>query len=376
MQKRRKIGILTFSYSSNSGSVLQAFALQKTISSIGNNEASIINYTKTNYGKPVFGENVFVKNIKQWTPKNIVKWTARVVAHPVQMKKFKKFYKKYYHNFSMFPYSREELSALNDQYDKFVVGSDQVWNYGSPQVDDTYFLDFVTDNRKKIAYAASFGQNHVPEEKRDHASTLISDFYSISVREPNGIDIVSDLTSKEARWVLDPSLLLDKSEYQQISTPPKEKGYVFVYTRHKSKKLDAFAEKLARTKGLSVIRVHKQWLRKSNSAIPKAIGPHEWLGYIENADYVVTNSFHGICFSIIFEKNFYVDLLVSTAQNTNSRMTGLLQQFHLTERCIDDVKNICELEKIDYSAVNEYKKQRQRESLAYLSNAIEGDEAG
>ncbi len=369
----KKVGILTFSYSSNGGSVMQALALQRTISSIEGYEASIINYTKTHYCKPIIGRDVFCKPLRSWTPKNVIHWIARIVAHPLKMRKFEKFFSKYYNNFSNRSYSREDLVALNDLYDSFVVGSDQVWNFGSPQVDETYFLDFVKDDAKKIAYAASFGQKNVPEENREKVSKLISDFSSISVREPRGIDIVSELTSKKATWVLDPSLLLSKEEYHKMSVAPKRKGYVYLYLRQGSKRLEDFSEKLAQAKGLTVIKVSNSWLCGKNGKPQSPIGPHEWLGYIENAAYVVTNSFHGICFSIIFEKEFYVDFLEKTTSATNSRLEGMLQQFDLQKRCIDDVENINALTQIDYTHVNEFKRIRLAESLSYLKNALEGN---
>ena len=288
------------------------------------------------------------------------------------MRKAEKFFSDYYNGFSNRSYSREGLVALNDVYDKFVVGSDQVWNFGSPQVDDTYFLDFVKDNSKKIAYAASFGQKNVPEEKREKVSEFISDFASISVREPDGVNIVSELTSKKATLVLDPSLLLNKEEYHKLSVSPKKNGYVYLYLRQESKSLEAFAEKLARAKGLTVVKILNSWICGKNGKQRIPIGPHEWLGYIENADYVVTNSFHGICFSIIFEKEFYVDFLQKSTTVTNSRLEGMLQQFNLSKRCIDDVKDVNTLTKIDYNSVNEFKENRKNESLLYIKEALEG----
>ena len=371
MQKK-KVGILTFSYSSNGGSVMQAVALQKTISSFDGFEASIIHYSKTTYGKPVIGKDVFTKPIRTWTPKKVIKWTAKMAAHPFKMRKFEKFFVKHYNNFSSHPYSRDELASLNDVYDKFVVGSDQVWNFGSHQVDETYYLDFVTDNSKKIAYAPSFGQKNVPEEKREVASRLISDFYAVSVREPDGLKIVSDLTARKAAWVLDPSLLLPKEEYQKLSKAPKEKGYVYLYIRQESDRLEAFAEKLANAYGLRVVKVLNNWLCGKDGKRKAPIGPHHWLGYIENADFVVTNSFHGICFSTIFEKEFFVDFLEKTSTATNSRLEGMLQQFNFKNRCIDDVSDIHSLPRIDYTDVNQFKQRRIDESLDYLKNALEG----
>ena len=372
MQEKKKVGILTFSYSSNGGSVMQAFALQKTISSIDGYEAGIIHYSKTHYGKPIMGETVFTKPISTWTPKNIIKWTISLVAHPFKMSKFERFFNRYYNNFSSRPLSREDLVALNDVYDKFVVGSDQVWNFGSPQVDESHFFDFVKDSSKKISYAASFGQKSVPEEKREEVGRLMSDFSAISVREANGISIVSELASREATLVLDPSLLLKKQEYHKLSTAPKKKGYVYLYLRQESERLEKFAKKLAEAHGLTVVKVMNSWIcnKKGNRLYP--IGPSEWLGYIENADFVVTNSFHGICFSIIFEREFYVDFLEKTATATNSRLEGMLGQFNLSKRCIDDVEDVKNLTKSDYSNVNEYRQKRIDESIDYLKKALEG----
>lgn len=373
MQEKKKVGILTFSYSSNGGSVMQALALQKTISSFEGYDASIINYTKTHYGKPIFGKDVFTKPISAWTPKNIIRWTTSIVAHPFKMRNFENFFRKHYNNFSNRSYSREELVALNDVYDKFVVGSDQVWNFGSPQVDGTYFLDFVKNNSKKISYAASFGQNNVPEEKREQVSKFIADFSSVSVRESNGINIVSELTSRNATLVLDPSLLLSKEEYHKLSVAPKKKGYVYLYLRQESKSLEKFAEKLAKAYGLSVVKVLNSWICNKSGKQRFPIGPCQWLGYIENADFVVTNSFYGICFSTIFEKEFYVDFLEKTTTSTNSRLEGILQQFNLSKRCIDEVEDINSLTRIDYNDVNKFRQIRIKESLDYLKKALEGN---
>lgn len=218
----------------------------------------------------------------------------------------------------------------------------------------------------------ALGKKSVPEEKRDTARKLISDFSSVSVREPDGVGIVSGLTAREATWVLDPSLLLGKEEYHKLSKPARKRGYVYLYLRQESEKLDEFAKKLAQQKGLTVIKVYNHWLCGKNGKRKAPVGPHEWLGYIENADYVVTNSFHGICFSIIFEKEFYVDFLEKKTTVTNSRLEGMLQQFNLMERCIDDVENFDTLSTVDYNSVNEIKELRKKESLTYLRNALEG----
>lgn len=373
MNSDKKVGILTFSYSSNPGSVLQAYALQKKISEINGCTASIINYQKTHAGKPILGKTVFYKPIRKWHPKKVIEWTLRIIAHPIRMRKYEKFFNKYYNNYPTKICGRNNLKALENEYDIFVVGSDQVWNLDSYNVDYTYFLDFVSNSHKKISYAASFGQSGVPERERKNAAKFISDFTSISVREENGIETVSQLTGKQAEWVLDPSLLLDKKDYN-MAIPTMKNRYVFLYLREDSSRLEEFACKLAELHNLQVVKVLKHWRCNKKGHPFSALGPLEWLGLMQNADFIVTNSFHGICFSIIFEKEFYVDLLKNNSSITNPRIESLLKQFELTSRNIDAVENFESLEKIDYKTVNEIKLNRKNESLNYLKKAIDGEQ--
>ena len=244
MQQReqKKVGILTFSYSSNPGSVLQAYALQETISEEAGYTASIVNYQKTGADKPIVGRNVFCGSVRKWTLGKIKGWIVRLVAYPMRMRKYEKFFRKYYRGFSSKPYSREALQRVADEYDRFVVGSDQVWNFDSINIDDTYLLDFVKDRNKKISYAASFGQRGVPEQEAEHFAEKISDFSAISVRERYGVATVQELTGRKAEWVLDPSLLRNKEQWAAMAVAPREKNYVFVYLRENSKEIEQYAK--------------------------------------------------------------------------------------------------------------------------------------
>lgn len=372
MNNTKKVGILTFSYSSNPGSVLQAYVLQETISHFENYYATIINYQKTSAGKPVIGKTVFYKPIKKWTLKKIIEWSARIVAHPIRMRKYEKFFKCHYNNYSAIPIKKDNLCNIENNYDCFVVGSDQVWNFDSYNVDETYFLDFVNDGRKKISYAASFGSAGITESRKELACSLIKDFSSISVREEDSVKTVFDLTQKEAAWVLDPSLLWNKEQYSIMALPPKKSKYVFLYLREESPALQNFADNLARTYGLSVIKVIKHWRCNKKGRPISALGPKEWLGFMQNADFIVTNSFHGICFSIIFEKEFFVDLLKGGASHTNTRMESLLRQFDLCTRATNEISDFTDIEKVDYSRVNAIRELRRKYSLEYLKNALDG----
>ena len=349
---KKKIGLLTFSYSSNPGSVLQAYALQKTLCEKLSCDVHIINYQKQQAGKPIIGKTVFMMPLRNWTPKNIIKWIVRIVEHPVRMMPYKKFFNKYYNGYPTKHCLREELPSLEEKYDKFVVGSDQVWNFGSWNVDETYFLDFVKDGSKKISYAASLGNTEIPDQKRDIAQKLISEFSHISVRESASIDTISKLTGKQATLVLDPSLLLNKERYLELAIKPKQEKYVLMYLREDSPELERRAKEFARSKGLGFVKILKHWKCSENGKSRKGLGPKQWLGYINNAEYIITNSFHGICFSIIFEKQFYVDYLKKVSTLTNPRIQSILNLFGLQSRNIDSVNSSADADLIDYTQVN------------------------
>lgn len=370
---RKKVGILTFSYSSNPGSVLQAYALQQTISEWDGCDATIINYQKNSADKPVLFKNVFHLPLKQWRPRIIADWLIRMVAFPWRMKKYEKFFKEYYSGFAERPYSREELSAIQDNYDKFVVGSDQVWNFDSVNVDNTYFLDFVNDDSKKISYAASFGQSKIFKEKRDELIRLIGAFSAISVREESGVDIVSDLIGKKASLVLDPSLIYSENKWNELAVEPKDKDYLLLYLREDSNEVTKWAQDIAAKHNLKVIKVFLHWLCDGNGKKIRPLGPTEWLGYVRNVRFVVTNSFHGICFSLVFKREFFVNMLNGYKTSTNTRMECLLKTFGLEERKIYSVEDALRLGTIDYSSVDKIKTQKALESKEFLKKAIEGE---
>ena len=377
--KKKKIGTLTFSFSSNPGSVLQAYALQNVLEQLGY-DASIINYQKTSADKPVWGQNVFYPPISKWTPSKLLDWINRIVAYPVRMRKYLAFFKKYYNDYTEKSCSKEELAVIEKKYDKFIVGSDQVWNLDSINVDYTYFLDFVSDNSKKVSYAASFGQKGVPDDKREEVISLLKGFSAISVREQDGVSTVHELIGKNAEWVVDPSLLIDEKVWHSMAEAPAEKDYVFLYLRESSKRLEAYANDLAKKFNLKVIKVVVHWKYNEKGKKVGAVGPLEWLGYMKHARYIVTNSFHGICFSLAFEKEFVVDMLKAGRSSTNPRIVGLLEQFELHDRFIDSYISETRVldepavpKSIDYESVNKIKQSRRQQSLDYLKKSIEGE---
>ena len=157
-----------------------------------------------------------------------------------------------------------------------------------------------------------------------------------------------------------------------MAIAPKETNYVFVYLRERSEPLEQFARMFAKQHDLGIIIVYTHWKLNKKGKKQTALGPREWLGYIKNAKYVITNSFHGICFSIVYKKEFYVSLLKGERAFTNPRIAGLLEQFELNDRCIDLSKSSISPEAINYAAVDEIKRNRREQSLRFLKNALEG----
>lgn len=369
----KKVGILTFSYSSNPGSVLQAYALQQTISELEGYDATIINYQKNSADKPVLFKNVFHLPLKQWRPRVVANWLVRMFAFPWRMRKYEKFFKEYYLGFSKKPYSREELFTIQNNYDKFVVGSDQVWNFDSINVDNTYFLDFVNDDSKKISYAASFGQAEISEKKREELVKMIGAFSSVSVREQSGVDIVYDLIGKKASLVLDPSLIFPEKRWDELAVEPTDKEYLMLYLREDSDEATKLAQDIATRYNLKVKKALLHWICDENGNKSHPLGPTEWLGYIRNARFVITNSFHGICFSLVFKKEFFVNMLNGYKKSTNTRMESLLKTFGLEERKIYSSEDALSLDAIDYANVDKIKKQKTEESKKFLKKALDGE---
>ena len=115
------------------------------------------------------------------------------------------------------PYRRSDINALNTKYDKFISGSDQIWNCGRLDLDPTYMLDFVTDDSKKFSYASSLGMREIPQKYYAKYKECLSSFRELSCREREGADIISKLTGREVVYVLDPVFLLDKEEWIELT---------------------------------------------------------------------------------------------------------------------------------------------------------------
>lgn len=233
------------------------------------------------------------------------------------IKQFKKFAEEHYVLSSEY-FPNYDYEMLNKCCDTFVVGSDQNWNYEYAKYygyHNYFLLNFVADDKKKVSYATSFG-NAGAAAPADIGTDLYRRFQAISVREETGVDLCRDRYGVKAAWVLDPVFLLDEKDYDILlckTSRAEEEPYIAVYfldpTEEKRELCLKIQQKLG---GIKLINIMDANLRAMDyylkvleyDNIKMDLTVEEWLSYIRNADFVITDSYHGTCFSMIFEKNF------------------------------------------------------------------------
>jgi len=264
-------------------------------------------------------------------------------------------------------------SKINDE-DVFIVGSDQVWNYKITDFDDVFLLNLNEKNIKKYSYAASFGIEKIEDEYLYKYKELLLDFDFITVREHQAYKILKNQMNIESEIVLDPTLLLDASQWSKIFKKNKtENKYILMYLIIKDDKIIDFALQLSKKTGLKIIFISDHiFERVKGIKYLGFISPEKWAYLFYNAEFVVTNSFHGVAFSINFNKNFFVDLLPKALSDVNSRIIDILKLFSLENRLIDKVTM---MDNINYKSINDILKQEKQKSLKYLKKIIGCDES-
>lgn len=370
-----KIGILTFHNSENYGASLQCFALQKILRDLVE-DCNVINFKK---------EKVFVKENRGLFKYISLPKMARVCYGifyqkelKIKQKRFKDFTSQYL-TLSSEEYVREEnISDAVHEYDGIVFGSDQIWNL-DPRVYDRshiYFGDFNYVG-KKIAYGASFGDNiEIVNLNREYVLNQVGTFDAVSVRETNA-QIFLQNNGIKSELVLDPTLLLKKNDWDIISgdAPVIEGDYILYYSVNCRPYSWKVAKKLSELTGLKVINLveHPKIVPAGFDSFYKG-GPIEFLNIIKNARYVVTNSFHGTVFSIIFEKTFIPvfaveenKIVVEERKYTLLKGVGLEWMMHTEEMELD----LERISNIDYNAVKKKLDEMIKNSKAYLKENLE-----
>lgn len=324
-----RIGILTFPNSSSFGATLQMYALYQALKGYGQSVEVI------NYHNPYMKAEKHVKKSTGSINNNLA---LKKILHFRQILGFRKFEKL----MQLYP-SRpicdaQLLKQLGVRYDAVICGSDQVWNPRITDFDLSFYLDFCGENTKRISYAPSFGNTEYSEQYKEEIQKEIKQFSSVSVREEEGQSFLHRLMGEYYPVVLDPTFLLSEKEWIDLEKKYKvpSVGYILCYTVRPSSKLLEFCKKMAREQNKKVVivggNIIKKRLNKDEQVIYACdIDPREWLYLMHHSDCIVTNSFHGIAFSMHYRKNFYVEL----SSDTNSRMEEILCITGLEDRVID-----------------------------------------
>lgn len=377
----RSVALITYHAAHNNGSFLQAYATQRKIQQL-DYDCDIINFStpRQQYLYDVYK--------KVSGPKDIAKNLYALFHHKLIQRRHNDFTNLMHSALQLTPKFYEDLSQMGDletQYDVFVSGSDQIWNMDAWDYSDAYFLSFV-HHKPKVSYASSMG-GHILDKRGDtalanHYRTLLADYQAISVREKTAQDYLQPLLDKPVTQVIDPTLLLERKDYEEITAPRLvEEPYIFYYAIDSIELNDSAAkavQQYAQATGLPVYVMftgNKSYgLEKYGFHLLEVAAPNHYLSLIKNAEHVLTASFHGTAFSILFGKQFHVVRGKHNGKvNMDDRMSSLLstcglerQQLIEGEAWTDDV--------IDYECVYPLLDVERNRSLDYLQSALQVNE--
>lgn len=363
-----KIALITIHWANNYGSSLQTFATLKALNKYG--EVSVLDYRNPYTSKGMSWIRFGTK------PRDILRISKDMFRLISRYKVIKKFENFSYKNFNLTnPLNNSDFKKLNDEFDVFVSGSDQIWN---PKIvneegiiDTHYFLDFVTD-KKKISYASSLGTYKYTEIEAKEVTPLLNSYNTIAVREHDSSIYLSKLLHKDVSHVLDPTLLHTKEEWLKffdIDINQNEEPYILVYALHKDKLLKEVVEKVVQELNFKVITIDQDPFTNFNcDKHIKDASPEEFIKLFSQANFVITNSFHGTCFSV----NFNIPFIVTTPPSSINRIESLLKAVNIDERItIGENLSVLINKDIDFDVINTKLNQLRYLSNTYLLNAMQ-----
>lgn len=381
----KKIGIITIHNSPNYGACLQSYALYKYIEQRGN-DVEIIDLHRPIAYKDYVPSKKFTccrpirhslsSRMKSTVKKLLGKRSRRSSLYsPSAVKKFAEF------NSGIKlsePYRGiDGLYANPPLYDLYISGSDQLWNPTQIYCLEPYFLTFVPKGQgKKISYATSVGITDLRDNEKADFAKWLNLYDDISVREKQAQKLLQGLlTDKKVSRVADPTFLLEQEDWKKMSVKPKQEKYILMFTLNHNKKILDYCLELSRQSGIPLVelgQIQPDVLDGSYMAVKDA-GPKEFLGYIENARMVITDSFHCTVFSLIMgADNFYT--YIDPANNRGSRIVDLLETYHLKDHllptALDVSFDVLAAKKISRQQVDTIMKGEQEYSRGFIDKYI------
>ena len=385
----KKVGICACYNSRNYGSMLQAYATQVVINSMGF-ESEYIVYKKKKNLKYLINQipRLFNANLMQDKMLHFTK-RFKLIGHPDIQKRlllrelaFQKFKSQYYKSFSPEYYGYEELSNSAKNYDTVLVGSDQLWTPGGLST-NFYNLMFVPDNINKVSYATSFGVDKIPKHQYKKTKEYLSRINYLSVREKKGAELINNIANLNAKVVADPTMLLTKEEWNN-TMPNKDLvrgSYIFCYFLGDNVNHRKVSLELKQKTGLKIVSIPflDTYVKGDESFGDEQlydIGPDGFVSLIRNADYILTDSFHGTVFSLLFEKKFVIFNRYSedSSNSRNSRIDSLCSLLGIEGRRYSGDIYSTALSDIDYSMVHGKLSELRDKSKEFLKNALENNQ--
>jgi len=363
-----KVEIITLHRITNFGSLLQTYATQTAVEKLGQ-KAEVIDFVPDGI---TFKRGCWPRNnVPVW--KKLIKLLPLLVVNLIEYHDTDNFLRKYVHTTNKRYGSYREILDDIPEADIYLSGSDQVWNTQNNNPEDdlkAYYLGFVPEGKKRVAYAGSFGKNEFTAGESAIIKEFLAKYDAISVREYDGLKILERHGFVNGVHVVDPTLLLTAEEWLAFAGKKAPKsGYVFIYNLNRNRLLKDMAVAIAKERGLRIVNFADTFdfipgaeNRMFNSAL-------DFINHIANADMVLTDSFHGTVFSINFNRQF----ITVKAPRYNSRLESILRQTGLLES-----RMVCSLEEgmrtsrdtIDYSPVNNVIIDARKQSYDYLKQSL------
>lgn len=377
-----RIGILTILNVNNYGAELQSCALCRKLQKLGY-DAEVVNFLfGIHHDHDFTGEKLTVPiSFKTKMKVRLLPIVQDLFClfynknKSLRNKRFDEFHAKFNKLTPTVYPSVKSLYEAKFDYDVICIGSDQVWNYQKGYSLEPFFACFDKKGTKKISYGSSIGLSEISAEAEEVFKKELSGFSSISVREQQASDLLQNLLKKDVDVVLDPTLILNSKEWLEVAKYdmcPKEK-YVLVYivTIKPCNYVLDVARKVARERGLKIVRICRDaYPEHSGSDIEEIMtaGPSDFVGLFANAEFVVTNSFHGTVFSINFSKPFYS--VIKSQHSTNSRLTSILRKLKLENRILSVGSPLPVVTDIDFAEPAACLEAEREHSIGYIKNAL------
>lgn len=375
MSHFNKVGIITLNDYFNYGNRLQNFALQEILKDLQFETMTIVVDNRIHS----LGKNkVFLTKLRKKSFYDLFNSINYRIKRFCTQKKygelllereeiFKDFTKRHISesNYTISQVNLHEIKLL--EYDYFVTGSDQVWNPNYIGKSSLNFLTFAESN-KRIAYAPSFGVSEIEKQHSDNYKKWLSGINKISVREEDGAKIIKKLTGREAQVLVDPTILLSKERWVSISKPaankPNKKYLLTYFLGGVPKEYKKQIDELLTKHDLEIIN-----LGDIKEEETYKTGPSEFIDYINSCSMFCTDSFHGVVFSILFEKPFIVYERIGKGRSMFSRIDTILNKFDLKERTADNI-DLNDVFEIDYSHTPFILEKEREKSINYLKDAL------